>query len=97
MMLCTPEALDSNQRSAVSGQQEGITSTKTSLLRSENRQPRAIPAVSFVTNHVALADVPKHLSVERIVEVIRITATGPDPLRYLRTEACRCGVKPARR
>ena len=31
------------------------------------------PAVSFVTNHVALADVPKYLSVERIVEVIRIT------------------------
>ena len=74
MMLCTPEALDSNQRSGVSGQQEGITSTKTSLLmETENRQPRAIPAVSFVTNHIALADVPKHLSTERIVEVIRIT------------------------
>ena len=83
MMLCTPEALDSNQRSALSrkptqglrhGQQEGITSTKTSLLmETENRQPRAIPAVSFVTNHIALADVPKHLSTERIVEVIRIT------------------------
>ena len=30
-------------------------------------------AVSFVTNHIALADVPKHLSIERIVNVIRIT------------------------
>ena len=48
MMLCTPEALDSHQ-------------------------PSAIPAVSFVTNHIALADVPKHLSIPRIVNVIRIT------------------------
>ena len=48
MMLCTPEALDSHQLSA-------------------------IPAVSFVTNHIALADVPKHLSIPRIVNVIRIT------------------------
>lgn len=48
MMLCTPEALDSYQLSA-------------------------IPAVSFVTNHIALADVPKHLSIPRIVNVIRIT------------------------
>ena len=30
-------------------------------------------AVSFVTNHIALADVPKSLSIERIVRVIRIT------------------------
>ena len=30
-------------------------------------------AVSFVTNHIALADVPKHLSVQRIVDVICIT------------------------
>lgn len=30
-------------------------------------------AVSFVTNHIPLADVPKSLSVERIVKVIRIT------------------------
>ena len=66
MMLCTPEALDSNQRSTVSGQQAGITSTKTALLiAAESRQPTAIPAVSFVTNHVALADVPKHLSVKK--------------------------------
>ena len=30
-------------------------------------------AVSFVTNHIALADVPKHLSVQRITDVICIT------------------------
>ena len=30
-------------------------------------------AVSFVTNHIALADVPKSLSIERIVRVIHIT------------------------
>ena len=30
-------------------------------------------AVSFVTNHIALTDVPKYLSVQRIVEVIRVT------------------------
>ena len=87
MMLCTPEALDSNQQSAISGQQEGITPTKTSLLmETESRQPRAIPAVSFVTNHIALADVPKHLSTERIVEVIRIT----------RQALIRCGISEPR-
>lgn len=30
-------------------------------------------AVSFVTNHIPVADVPKSLSIERIVKVIRIT------------------------
>ena len=30
-------------------------------------------AVSFVTNHIPLADVPKSLSIEKIVKVIRIT------------------------
>ena len=45
-----------------------------------------IPAVSFVTNHVALGDVPKHLSVERIVEVIRIT----------RQALIRCGISEPR-
>ena len=30
-------------------------------------------AVSFVTNHISLADVPKSLSIKRIVKVIRIT------------------------
>ena len=86
MMLCTPEALDRKQRSAASNQQEGITSTKTSLLITESRQPRAIPTVSFVTNHIALADVPKHLSTERIVEVIRIT----------RQTLIRCGISKPR-
>ena len=86
MMLCTPEALDSNQRSTVSGQQASITSTKTALLIAESRQPTAIPAVSFVTNHVALVDVPKHLSVKRIVEVIRIT----------RQALIRCGISEPR-
>lgn len=64
MMLCTPEALDSNQlkRDALN---ENPLRVKTDT--------QFIPAVSFVTNHVALADVPKHLSVERIVEVIDIT------------------------
>ena len=48
--------------------------------------PQFIPAVSFVTNHVALGDVPKHLSVERIVEVIRIT----------RQALIRCGISKPR-
>ena len=75
MMLCTPEALDSNQSSATSCPQED-------RFAEGFREPRVIPAVSFVTNHIALADVPKHLSVERIVEVIRIT----------RQTLIRCGI-----
>ena len=75
MMLCTPEALYGNQPSAIGRQQEN-------LFAEGFREPRIIPAVSFVTNHIALADVPKHLSVERIVEVIRIT----------RQVLIRCGV-----
>ncbi|RKU39436.1 4-hydroxythreonine-4-phosphate dehydrogenase PdxA [Candidatus Poribacteria bacterium] len=39
--------------------------------RTENREPRI--AVSFVTNHIALADVPKQLSIQRIVDVICLT------------------------
>lgn len=66
MMLCTPDALDSNQPSTISRQQED-------LFAEGFRESRVIPAISFVTNHIALADVPKQLSVERIVEVIRIT------------------------
>ena len=80
MMLCTPEALDSNQQSAASSQKDTVAcvssladSRQPSQHADGSREPRTIPAVSFVTNHVALADVPKHLSVERIVEVIRIT------------------------
>ena len=79
MMLCTPEALDSNQPSAISSQQKD-------LFTEGFREPRVIPAVSFVTNHIALADVPKHLSVERIVEVIRIT----------RQTLIRCGISEPR-
>ena len=76
MMLCTPEALDGNQPSAI----------KENLFAEGFREPRVIPAVSFVTNHVALADVSKHLSVERIVEVIRIT----------RQALIRCGISEPR-
>lgn len=75
MMLCTPEALDGNQPSAIEN-----------LFAEGFREPRVIPAVSFVTNHVALADVSKHLSVERIVEVIRIT----------RQALIRCGISEPR-
>ncbi len=39
----------------------------------DSHQPSVLPAVSFVTDHIALADVPKHLSISRIVNVIRIT------------------------
>ena len=73
MMLCTPDI----------GHQSSVIRRKLKRgwlnenLFTNCRQPttdnQVIPAVSFVTNHVALADVPKHLSVERIVEVIRIT------------------------
>ena len=75
MMLCTPEALN-NKHSSESNRQ------KEDLFAKSFREPRVIPAVSFVTNHIALADVPKHLSVERIVEVIRIT----------RQAFIRCGI-----
>ena len=64
MMLCTPEALDSNQL------KRGSLNENSLRVKTDTQ---FIPAVSFVTNHVALADVPKHLSVERIVEVIDIT------------------------
>jgi len=37
----------------------------------KNKKPSF--AVSFVTNHIALADVPNALSIEKIVKVIRIT------------------------
>lgn len=63
MMLCTPEALDSHPRkSGDPNHRDGVLPT-----------PSTIPAVSFVTNHIALADVPKHLSIPRIANVIRIT------------------------
>ena len=61
MMLCTPEAL--TPRSTLE--------TTTPCVETENN--RVTFAVSFVTDHIALADVPKHLSIPRIVNVIRIT------------------------
>ncbi|MCY3550525.1 MAG: 4-hydroxythreonine-4-phosphate dehydrogenase PdxA [Candidatus Poribacteria bacterium] len=53
MMLCTPEALMSQQ--------------------TNDANNKVAFAVSFVTSHIALTDVPKYLSVQRIVEVIRVT------------------------
>ena len=65
MMLCTPEALTP------------IPTLETTTRRGEVPSPlqnsRVAFAVSFVTDHIALADVPKHLSIPRIVNVIRIT------------------------
>ena len=68
MMLCTAEALG--------GSRKPLTADRE--LRTENHFPRYANsdtriAVSFVTNHIALADVPKHLSIQRIVDVIRLT------------------------
>ncbi len=65
MMLCTTEALGgSRSESSRSGE---------NLRNHSNGLPKAVPAVSFVTNHIALADVPKYLSVQRIVDVVRLT------------------------
>ena len=50
----------------------------------ENKKPGF--AVSFVTNHIAFADVPNALSIEKIVQVIRIT----------RQALIRCGVSEPR-
>ena len=65
MMLCTPEAL--TPKSALE------TTTRRGEVTSPLQNHRVGFAVSFVTNHIALADVPKHLSISRIVNVIRIT------------------------
>ena len=61
MMLCPPEALTPKP----------ALETTTPCAETKNNQVAF--AVSFVTNHIALADVPKHLSIPRIVNVIRIT------------------------
>ena len=61
MMLCTAEALD------------GSRSARLNVRNRHNGLPKAVPVVSFVTNHIALADVPKHLSVQRIVDVVCLT------------------------
>ena len=66
MMLCTPEALMVQQIS------ENDTCPHASA-RSTGANNKVALAVSFVTNHIALTDIPKYLSVERIVEVIRVT------------------------
>ena len=79
MMLCTPEALSA---------EHALKSRKcsSSLNRPRNANDGVAFAVSFVTNHIALADIPKHLSTERIVEVIRIT----------RQALIRCGISEPR-
>ena len=67
MMLCTPNAL-SSQRAL---RRDESTPTLNPI---GNMTREDVPfAVSFVTNHIALTDVPSRLSVERILEVIRIT------------------------
>ena len=89
MMLCTAEALNSSQQDTVnyvSSLANSQQPTTDNQYAEGFREPRVIPAVSFVTNHIALADVPKHLSVERIVEVIRIT----------RQALIRCGISEPR-
>lgn len=65
MMLCTPEALTPIPTLE--------TTTRTGEVTSPLQNSRVAFAVSFVTDHIALADVPKHLSIPRIVNVIRIT------------------------
>ena len=60
MMLCTAEALIPE-------------SALEKIPRSDLTYNSVAFAVSFVTNHIALADVPKHLSIQRIVDVICIT------------------------
>ena len=65
MMLCTPEAL--TPKSALE------TTTRRGEVTSPLQNGGVAFAVSFVTNHIALADVPKHLSIPRIANVIRIT------------------------
>ncbi|MDE0553870.1 MAG: 4-hydroxythreonine-4-phosphate dehydrogenase PdxA [Candidatus Poribacteria bacterium] len=61
MMLCTAEALGGSRKSLTADREP----------RTANGETRI--AVSFVTNHIALADVPKQLSIQRIVDVICLT------------------------
>ena len=72
MMLCTAEALDGSWQSAISSRSERIGAGK-NVRNRHNGLLKAVPVVSFVTNHIALADVPKHLSVQRIVDVVCLT------------------------
>ena len=68
MMLCPAEALGGS-RKPLPADREPLTAN--SFPRHANSGTRI--AVSFVTNHIALADVPKHLSVQRIVDVVCLT------------------------
>ncbi len=72
MMLCTAEALDGSWQSAIGSRSESI-GTGENVRNRHNGLPKTVPVVSFVTNHIALADVPKHLSVQRIVDVVCLT------------------------
>lgn len=65
MMLCTPEALTRKPALETTARRDEVTSPL--------QDNRVAFAVSFVTDHIALADVSKHLSIPRIVNVIRIT------------------------
>lgn len=67
MMLCTREALTPEPVSAITPRSES------EVLSFKSNNNRIAFAVSFVTNHIPLADVPKHLSVQRIMNVICIT------------------------
>ena len=70
MMLCTADTLTPKPRQSEQELPWKPIETKWKQLRS-NRLKNF--AVSFVTSHIALADVPKNLSVQRIVDVIRLT------------------------
>ena len=65
MMLCTADALEGSRSESIR--------TEENVRNRHNGLSKAVPAVSFVTNHIALADVPKHLSVQRIVNVVCLT------------------------
>ncbi len=71
MMLCTPEALRANTDKG--DKNKHLTENARHSQASENRVFGQGFAVSFVTNHIPVADVPKSISVERIVKVIHIT------------------------
>lgn len=63
--LHAPDVNDSWESEALSFKSEALS------FKINNN--RVAFAVSFVTNHIPLADVPKHLSVQRIMKVICIT------------------------
>ena len=74
MMLCTREALTAESEVLSFKPVSAIASrTESEVLSFKTNNSRVAFAVSFVTNHIPLADVPKHLSVQRIMNVICIT------------------------